>query len=389
MAGLRSLIVILAFAASAGAAACALVVGLEDKEPFPASTDDAAGDGSMISPADAEPDGGAQLAVETFASSQAKPWGVAVDEAFVYWTNEGDGTVVRAAKTGGAPLVLARGQAEPQRIFVDATNIVWHAANTLNRSDDGTGQEVGEILRIDKQTITGDGGILTKIDTSRETSKLRGMAFADVADNALWSTWNDQVRRYRRDSNGNQKDVVRDLQVQQPAAIAADNASVYWFLQQPSELWRIGKNFDQAGVDAGLGAIATLPGNPEVKDMVADGTALYMVTTGGTVFRVPTPAAGAGGGGGGAPLALATNQPFPRGIADDATHVYFTRTSGDDAVGQGAVVMVAKAGNDTRVLVRGLNKPRGIAVDVAADGSRTAYWANAGDGTIKRATLPR
>lgn len=369
---------------SGAAAACAVVAGLEDKEPLDVSPSDGSGDGA-VGVTDADPDGGTPLLVETFASSQANPWGVAVDEAFVYWTNEGDGTVARAPKTGGAPLVLARGQAEPQRILVDAINIVWHAANTAKRTDDGTGQEVAEIVRIDKQTITGDGGVLTRIDTSREVSKLRAMAVADVADNSLWTTWNDQVRKYRRDSNGNQREVVRDLQVQQPAAIAADDASVYWFLQQPSELWRIGKNFDQSGVDAGLGAIAKLPGNPEVKDMISDGTALYMVTTGGTVFKVPTPAAG----GGGIPIPLATNQPFPRGIADDATHVYFTRTSGDDAPGQGEVVRVAKAGTDTRVLVRGLDKPRGIAVDVSADGARTAYWANAGDGTIKRARLPR
>ena len=46
--------------------------------------------------------------------------------------------------------------------------------------------------------------------------------------------------------------------------------------------------------------------------------------------------------------------------------------------------MIAKAGDETKVVAQGLDKPRGIAVDIGADGSRTVYWATYGDGTIRR-----
>jgi hypothetical protein len=56
---------------------------------------------------------------------------MALDDAFLYFTCGGfgprqdSGTVWRVAKTGGAPVQLADGQAHPAAIAVDADFVYW------------------------------------------------------------------------------------------------------------------------------------------------------------------------------------------------------------------------------------------------------------------------
>lgn len=369
-------------ALSAGSLACAVVAGLDDKEPYPAeagatattpdastSANDAAADGATAG------DGGLGI-VEVVASAQAKPWGVAVDDLYVYWTNEGANTVVRAPKGGGPPVIIAREQLEPHRILVDPTNVIWHNANFTSRQTTDAGTEVFEISRVAKAAIGQDAGV-DKIEDVRGNQKARSLAIGSAADNFLWSAWGDKIRRNRRDSDQNGKDHVRNLDVQQPTAIAADDLNVYWFLQQPLEVWRSGKNFDQAGVDAGVAAISTLTGTPEINEMVADGNALFMVTAGGTLLKVPTPA-------GGAAVQVATGHPFPRSIGVDDRYVYLTRSTAADGPNDGLLVRIAKDGSETVVVAQGLDKPRGLAVDRALDGAVVVYFASYGSGTVQR-----
>jgi len=372
----------LVLAMSAGSVACALVAGLEDKQAFPdvsaredAGANDARADGSVVA------EGSVPIGVvQVVATGQAKPWGVAVDDGYVYWTNEGDNTVVRQPKAGGTALVIARDQYEPHRLIVDPTNIIWHNTNLANRGGTPNGNnELIEIAQLAKTSIGQDAGPKI-IEDTRNTSRLRSLAIATAADGFLWTTWDDQVKRYRRDDNQGERDVAMDPDPRGPTAIAADDVNVYWFFQQPFEIWRRAKNFDMQGVDAGSAAIATLLGSPEISDMVVDQEALYMVTSGGVVLKVPTP-------NGGIAEQLGTGHPFPKAIVADDQYVYFTRTSGDDAVGQGAVVMFAKSGKETKVVAEGLDKPRGIAIDQGVDGSTTIYWATYGDGMIRRARV--
>jgi sugar lactone lactonase YvrE len=358
--------------------ACALVAGLEDKEAYPGGAQ-----GGSVEASDGPTDGSISMLeagpigiTQVFAMGQGKPWGIAVDDAFVYWTNEGDETVVRAPKSGGALTVLAHDQLEPHEILVDGTNILWHNTNLANRPyvDGGDAGDFLEIADVPKGSIGKDAGPI-RVETTRTQSRLRDLSIAKTADNQLWTAYDARITRYQRSSPLGQKNVAMALIGKLPSAVAVDDLNVYWFLQQPSELWQASKHFDDGG---DVGAVrATFPGTPEIGHMVADGTALYMVSTGGSLIKLPT------GGDAGA-QEIATGHAFPKGLTQDEKYVYFTRTSADDAAGQGLVVMVSKTGDETKVVAQGLNKPRGIAVDIALDGSRTVYWATYGDGMIRR-----
>jgi hypothetical protein len=61
----------------------------------------------------------------SFAAGQGVPYGITLDATNVYWTNHATGTVMKAPKAGGAPIVVAKGQNAPGAIAVDATSIYW------------------------------------------------------------------------------------------------------------------------------------------------------------------------------------------------------------------------------------------------------------------------
>src|SRR5687768_532033 len=108
-------------------ASCAVVVGLEDKEPYPIETSEAGTPAEDVSRPDTsgEPqadggDGGFEGGGEVIVFDQASPYGVVVDEAYVYWTNEANGKVMRRVKTLAAPPeVFVEGQPQPQHMLVD------------------------------------------------------------------------------------------------------------------------------------------------------------------------------------------------------------------------------------------------------------------------------
>ena len=68
---------------------------------------------------------------QILATSLQRPRGIALDEAFVYWVNEGvgadtdTGTVSRILKSGGVAQKIADHQSGPAYIAVDVENVYW------------------------------------------------------------------------------------------------------------------------------------------------------------------------------------------------------------------------------------------------------------------------
>lgn len=78
-------------------------------------------------------------AATTIASGEHGPSGVAVDTEFVYWTNNGDGTIRKAPLAGGAAVTLASGQSQPRDIAVDTRSVYWARAGAVGRYALATG----------------------------------------------------------------------------------------------------------------------------------------------------------------------------------------------------------------------------------------------------------
>ena len=65
---------------------------------------------------------------------------LAIDDTFVYWSNDSGGTISRVAKAGGAVELLAKDQAHPLFVAADATGVYWCTI--------ASGKADGAILRI-------------------------------------------------------------------------------------------------------------------------------------------------------------------------------------------------------------------------------------------------
>ena len=89
--------------------------------------------------------------------SASKPFGVAVDAQFVYWT-ETTGTIKRAPKAGGQSVAIATGQDSPKAIAVLGTFVYWGNSAT-------TGPTAGTIRRAPQVAATCDGAACELVAT--------------------------------------------------------------------------------------------------------------------------------------------------------------------------------------------------------------------------------
>lgn len=89
-------------------------------------------------------------AAEALFEGQALPSALAVDGEHVYWTNRGDGAVMRAPKADGAsPEVLASGQLRPGAIAVTAEAVYWLNEGSADQPADSVVGD-GALMRLPK-----------------------------------------------------------------------------------------------------------------------------------------------------------------------------------------------------------------------------------------------
>ncbi|MEW5718070.1 MAG: hypothetical protein AB1817_05560 [Chloroflexota bacterium] len=342
--------------------------------------------------------GGAAAAV--IDSNKGCFFDVAVDAANVYWIE--DRGIMRAAKSGGAAVVLAPAQFHPRKLVLDETNAYWIAdAYIMQIAKTGgappstpaqgvlvAGQkDIGD-LAVDRANVywTGASGALMKIGKTGSTPSLVATApthvHAIAVDDAniFWTNLSNAVMKIDKAGGApvvESKTETTTLAIAQANinSFAIDDASVYWTTcRYDSNRAGRGAVVKVSKNDGALTTLATDQICP--KNVVVDATNVYWIVEGretapgdyrdGAVMTVAKS--------GGAPIALASKQDGRAQLAADDVNVYWTDCGTTARKGEdGAVFKMPKTGGAPQVVVTGQYCPGGVAADAT-----NVYWQSAG-----------
>jgi hypothetical protein len=160
-----------------------------------------------------------------------------------------------------------------------------------------------------------------------------------------------------------------------PDGTFADANNLFWSDGASGAIWR-------ANVDGSDPVALYAPGASGGIGIVADATNVYWAATyAGEIYSESRDGLADGGG----PTVLASSGAYAWGIAQDATHIYWTEEGGYPVMMPsipGTIMMVAKDGSSASQLVAGGQvDPKFLAVDATG-----VYWTDLGAGTALRLT---
>lgn len=178
--------------------------------------------------------------VETHRHNTA--WGIVTDDTHVYWTNFGDGQVLRIPKHGGAQEILHSGQTQPRGIAIDDEHLYWTTYRGVWRMPKGG--NTAELISGDPGPNTDgvaldethvywsqfDGLIRRRLKVGGEIETLAtidgGAELVLDATHVYWRTWSGGLVQ-RVSKRGGPVDTYATDQ-QGPGDVAVDETHVYW-----------------------------------------------------------------------------------------------------------------------------------------------------------------
>lgn len=281
---------------------------------------------------------------ETFVASRPAPFGLALDDTHVYWT-ERSGTVARAAKSSGVAqaLVTNRG-GDPYRIDVDATRVYWN-----------------ELLVGTIQSMPKAGGAMVQVHHD-DAAGVRIVAGAAYWPNVRFGT----IHRVGVDGSG-LTTLVAGLNA--PALATADATHAWFTHQGPTALTGggLGK------VPVGSGTVTWVAsGLCDPSGFALDATHVYLAERcadlpgRGTIKKVSL--------GGGPVATLARNLGGPTHLGLGQGFVYWSES------GANAIRKVGLTGGAVTTLANTSE----AAADLAVDATHV-YWTEPDAGVVRRA----
>jgi sugar lactone lactonase YvrE len=284
----------------------------------------------------------------TLASGQSTPLSIAVDGTSVYWTDQGNGTVMKVPLGGGSGTKIGSSNL-PYGIAVDGTSVYWADFQ-------------GTIMKVPLS-----GGNATPLASGQ--SGPYGIALD--SQNVYWTNYLGGTIMKVPITGGNPTTLASGQVA--PNSLAVDSQNVYW-----SNNGTEASNFTDGTVMkapiTGGNATALLTGVQGPLGIAVDASGVYVAdfgtisTVGGSIYKVPH--------GGVGEITLASGLAGPSALAIDAASVYWTNFKDP-----GTIMSVPLSGGSVTTLATGQNTPAAIAV-----GPTGVYWTNWGDGTVMRVT---
>ena len=296
-------------------------------------------------------------APQTLAPAQFHPRALLADATNLYWL--ADQYVMRLGKTDAAPSVLFAGQESFATLAQDATHLFWVDAR-------------GTILKMAK---TGGAPVALV-----EMPGKNFYALATDAQNVYWTNLAGGVLRAEKTGGA---PVVLDPNLPQPLVVAQEGLNSFT-LDATSVYWTRCRYEPEKHTHGSVYRIAQTGGTPVLlaadqacpKNIAADAAEVYWINEGaetspgeyrnGAVMRVAKT--------GGAPQTLAAKQDGHANLAVDDAFVYWTDCgTGARNFQDGAVLKMAKAGGVPQTLANAQKCPGSVAADAA-----NVYWQSGG-----------
>jgi hypothetical protein len=273
------------------------------------------------------------------ATGQIAPRDLAVDDAFVYWTDSG-GTVMKVAKAGGDPVMLASNQDQTGYLALDADFVYW---TTI------FGQTVMKVPKA--------GGASQLLAVTPDHAHYLALSPGEVFFGSGGGM--GALMKVGKDGSGV---TVLSSGPPAPTGMTVVGSVVYWGNED--------KSMKKMGTGGGVPSQYVIAQNVPGK-MIHDQSNLYWVDLGGVNSfdgRVMKAAIGSSD-----PVVLAANESRPIALAVDQTHVYWVLQW------EGMVRRVPIAGGAVEALVTQQMTMYGVAVD-----EKAIYWTVWEDGTVMK-----